>query len=210
MTDDLLPADLALPPGAVAPIPDSDLELVGHGQIPVALPDLGDHDAVEWAMRRLARLMLTITEQRQRRDAWKARVDDWYAETVGPAERQVAYLEAGLKRYGEAQRALNPRQATVRVPSGEVWTRAEKQPRIAIDDELAVLAYVKANIVDDDAIVKITESVRVGELAKVVDVAERDGELLVLYGGEEVPGVHAEPPRTTSGVRPDYGPRALA
>lgn len=228
MTDDLLPAELALPAGAPVPIPEDELDRVAQGErLPLA--ELADKSEAEWVMRRLAGLLRFIDAQRAQRDAWKERVDDWYAETAGPAERRALYLEDTLKRFAVAERLANPRAATQKVPSGEVWTRSDKTPRVVIDNEDQVLTWLKDTIIDVglfDTIVRTSYDVRVSELAKVVEVVEREvppppewegnvpadydeRELVVLYGGERVPGVHAEAPKITSGVRPAVGIPAL-
>lgn len=215
--DALLPADLALPEGVPAPISDEVLDHVAGGGWPEVVQL--EHDAAcEWTMRRLAGLNRFVTRQREQRDAWKQRVDDWYDRTTTSAERMHAYLETVCQHYAIAQRGRRGRSKMVKVPSGEIWTRGGKdEPRIVLDDKDALLAFLIEALDEEayEAVVRITRDVRVGALAEratfVAEVVEEVGDLMlvVLIDGKRVPGVHAVPSEVSSGVRLEAGLQAL-
>lgn len=139
-----------------------------------------DHGAAEWAMERLAGALDEIDGLEEQAAVWRSRIDDWLTASAARPRRFAAFLERQLSDYALAQRAANPKAATVSVPSGKVSTRkVEARPVIAAED--AVLEWLdERGDVPEGA---IKRSPRVSKLRSVIAIAEREtGRFVVEVG----------------------------
>lgn len=130
--------------------------------------------AAEWAMGKLAAFEKQAMAIRQQAATWREPIDEWEADQMKRLRPRVDWFRGHLERYGLAWREENPREATIRLPSGEISTRRGSGPTVAISDEQIVLEWAKAHLDDDtyETVVKTTEKVKLSEfraLALIVD-----------------------------------------
>jgi phage host-nuclease inhibitor protein Gam len=123
-----------------------------------------DDRAAEWAMRHVARLTNELEKLKQQHDAWVNEVRDWYDREARTITRGLAYFDGQLRTYALARRVLDEDAKTLRLPSGEVRTRAS-QPTLRITDEAALIAYLKPRHAD---LVRTREDVLVSTLKEAV------------------------------------------
>lgn len=173
-----LPADLVVEPewaGEVDRVVD-EYAAEGVDPIPEAahIPTTKAH--AEWAMRKLAALLVKQNETAVQAAEWRAQIDEWADAELARVKPHVAYFEDMLERFGIAWRREHPDEATVRLPSGEIATTQPKTPKVVVMNEAAVIAWAKDAIDEDngrDAVVKVTESLLTSGLREVVDVQRR-------------------------------------
>lgn len=199
---DTLPPELALD----ADIDTPDVEL--HD------PDydldswVNSDERAEWMMRVLVRAQLRVIEHTLRRDAWVRRITDWYDQATQADRTQIERLTTALERYAVACRARDRNRKTVLLPSGEIATRREKDPRVEITDEKAVLVWAKDTLdaVEYERCVRTTQSPLISELRRVLRIeAFEDGDRAVIdKAGQIVPGVTIVDPATTATVKPRH------
>lgn len=135
--------------------------------------ELETRTQVEWAMRRLAVLQERATEVRQLASGWAARIDEWQDAELRRIHPGIDRFTGLLERYGKRARAENPKEATIRVPSGDIKTTKPKQPTVSVVDEAAVLAWLLDQVSVDvyEEVVKAEPHVKLTEFRGVVDVA---------------------------------------
>lgn len=189
ITDDLIDAAFAEGPGEPSRVVDSIT--------------LDDDRAAERQMRKLARLYARINELAEQREAWMAEIQAWFDTEVQPVANRIAFIEDVLERYGLAVRALGERK-TVTLPSGTIRTTQAKEPVVQIDADADLIAWADESLAGSmyESVVKTEHRALVSELRKIVEVKEVDGELVVLFKGERVPGVSARPPQASATVTP--------
>lgn len=145
-----------------------------------ALPDeaekwvILDDGQAEWAMRKVAALMARGGEVKARAGDWRARIDEWERAEMARVQRPAGFFLEHLERYGLAVRAVNPRQATIPLPSGDIATRAPKGPTVAVSDEEALLAWLGEQLPTDlyAEVVKVTVAAQILPLRKLVTAVE--------------------------------------
>ncbi len=161
--------------------------------------------AVMATLRRLEADRLAIVEQAE---SYRARIEAWVQASTATMSRRAAFLSGVLERYALARRARYPHMKSFRYPTGDITTKRDKQPKVVVLDEAAVIAWAGDNLPSDlyARVVKTVESVLISELRKIVAFAEQDGAWFVFYGGdterEIVPGLGIELPVTTARVTP--------
>lgn len=173
-----LPASL----GPVPPIADEldEAILVGHvdsDDAPEAVRAWypATPEEAEWCLRKLAALEAREAAVEERYLAWKEPVDAWRADELHRLRPAKAFFSGRLQAYGLLRRAEDPKGAkTTRLPSGTIATRGGEDPKAAVADEAAVLAWASATLTGDeyDSVVKVEESVKIGGLRKIVAVRE--------------------------------------
>lgn len=162
MTSDLLP-----PIPFADPIDPTDTESDAARRFTVA--DVG---AAEWAMRHLAAVEIRRRALLEQRDHWLAQIREWYDDADGPLAKRAEFFRGHLERFGVAHREANPREATIKLPSGTIPT-TDSKPKVVIEDEAAVIAWARAEITDPEQlalIVKVKESALVSGLRSVVAI----------------------------------------
>lgn len=130
--------------------------------------------AAEWAMGKLAGFEKQAHAVREQAATWREPIDEWEADQMKRLKPRIDWFRGHLERYGLAWREENPREATVRLPSGEIATRRGSGSVVSITDEEIVLEWAKAHLDDDtyEIVVKTTEKVKLTEfraLALIVD-----------------------------------------
>lgn len=156
--DDLVPWVEPDPAGGaeLLELLDTDVELPDvHPSIAGYVPStIGE---AEWAMAHLVRARAALDAVRDQHAVWQERLDAWATSEARPHTRRSAFFNHALTMFG-LRRREETGSATVKLPSGTIATRAA-QPRMAIEDADAVVAWAKAN--DHADIVKVTETVGV-------------------------------------------------
>lgn len=220
MPDDLVPLDVLFPAPAGAPDPTELAERSAERTDPEPWHawQIEDDGAAEWAMvqyRTAARAIQAISDQR---DALISRVNEWYSRSVTPVTRTVMFFQHHLEGYGKMRREESPRDKkgeptikTLRLVSGEIATRAGSAEAVNIGDMDAVVGWAK---VIAPTIVKVTESVTVTDVRKLVQIVDHDiapagsDEPVIIRvaidaNGEQVPGLRVDPAGdTTATVKP--------
>lgn len=174
-----------------------------------------DLDEAERAARRLRRLDERRREVEQQYAVWKAQLDGWRADELARIMPAHGLFTRWLEVYGVRARANEPKRATFALPSAEISTRQEKSASIVVDVEELVLEWARGALssAQYEHVVRTTESVRISELRKIVEIvpqyADEGGETDELVGyivvdpntGAVVPGVTVDPPSTTAKVK---------
>lgn len=129
----------------------------------------------EWPMRKLAVLSARAREVKSQAAEWRAPIDAWEADELNRISGAIGYFTHLLKRFAIAYRRENPREATIRLPAGEIATTQPKTPKLSIEDEPAVLAWAAQHLDGEqyDAVVQQVESVLVSKLKDLVSVQKR-------------------------------------
>lgn len=159
-------------------------QLVAEPEGPWRIDSLG---AAEWAMGKLRESQTTVDQLRAQYDAWKADLDRWLADAAAPAQRAVEFFTGHLERYALTARELDPKAATVKLPSGKITTR--KNPAaVIVDDEDELLAAAFDTMVPDangelcpliDLVT--TRKVAPTQLREHVKIVEREVTQLLVY-----------------------------
>lgn len=144
-----------------------------------ALPEVAERwrpqtrGQAEWAMRKLAALTEREADINAQSADWRARIIEWATGELRRLDPGIRYFTSLLEQYALDARVENPKEATVRLPSGEIGTTVPKTPRVKVDDEAAVIAWATEHLDDEAYGLVVKESVRVSELAKLADVQRR-------------------------------------
>lgn len=194
-----------LPPEDAPPFPDEALD---EYLDPLSLPIPGQPQPDFDRLRQFEptddvgaeKLMRRLVLAHRRRDLIKqqaadliAPIEEWRVRELAPFERRIAWLRDHLMLYAVKRRVRlgekDPQAKTLRLPSGEVST-TRKAPRVDVLDAEEFTAWAE---------VAAPELIRwpdppppapaKREIAKVVQIVEKDGELLPIHGGEIVPGL---------------------
>lgn len=148
---------------------------------------IDDDGTAEWAMRRLASLREALGEARAMRDAWVARIDEWFNAASGPHSRRVGFFEAHLSDYARRRREADPTAKTLSLPSGKVTSRAAGARVVVAHDE-AFLAWCRENGLEKE-LTRTKVEIDLAALKKMAEIVTHDGRPTVIIDGEEVPGV---------------------
>jgi hypothetical protein len=129
----------------------------------------------EWPMRKLAALTARAQEVHDQAADWRARIDEWEAGELQRVSGGVEYFTHLLERFAIDWRQANPKEATIRLPAGEISTTVPKTPSVSIDNEEATLAWAHDHLDGEryDAVVKSTEKVLVSGLKELASVQRR-------------------------------------
>lgn len=145
------------------------------------LPEVAAHHVpksrreAEWPMRKLAVLGARAREVKAQAAEWRAPIDAWEADELNRVAGAIEYFTHMLKRFAIAWRRENPKEATIRLPAGEIATTQPKTPKLSIVDEPAVLAWATAHLDGEkyDEVVQQVESVLVSKLKDYVSVQRK-------------------------------------
>lgn len=169
-----MPAELADEPGWASEIDEAILEGQYLPPAPESRVPTSRREA-EWPMRKLAALSARAREVKDQAADWRSRIDEWEADELKRVSGGVEYFTHLLKRFAIAYRRENPKEATIRLPAGEIATTQPKTPKLSIEDEPAVLAWATEHLDGDqyDEVVQTVESVLVSKLKELVSVQKR-------------------------------------
>jgi hypothetical protein len=169
-----------------------------------------DPDRAEWAMASLAERKRAIAEQEARRDAYKDKIDRWFAKATAGLDDDVRYFEGVLTNMLRQAHDEDPNIKSVSLPSGSITSTgptpgnelvAEFHP---VGGEVDVLQWAKQNKPD---LVHVKEWVNISEVRKAVWRVTRDKVTAAIGEGEqqeivEVPGLVAFERRRTFTAKP--------
>jgi phage host-nuclease inhibitor protein Gam len=151
-----------------------------------------DVDA-EKVMRRLVAAHHRRKQIIDQADELIAPIEAWRDSQLVPWERRIAWFTDHLRQYAILRRfhlgERDPQAKTLRLPSGDVPTRRVDR-RVEVVDPAAFITWAQAN--DYDTLVRIPTpppEVAVNAVKKAVMIVEKDGKLLPVLNGEEVPGL---------------------
>lgn len=166
-----IPAELA---DADAPVWASELDeaiVVGEAPVPGAW-QIETAGQAEWAMRKLAVLAARVDEIDALASGWRTRINEWENSEHARIAPGIDRFSTLLREYGIARREENPKEATIRLPSGQIKTTKPKTPRVEIDDEEVLLAWLTENVASEmyEQIVQCTPKVKLTELRAAVEV----------------------------------------
>lgn len=208
-------ADLELPPSkdGAPPIINELDEAIMHGRAFAVDPRFVEYvpatiGEAEEVARRLAILVRRKAEIDQQYKVWKAELDGWRTDELDRLASLPLY-ERWLEQYGLARRREEPKRATFALPSAKIATRQAKEATVEVDVEEQVIAWAREALSSEDyeRVVATTESVRISELRKLVNIAEgAEGEadrVVDPRSGAIVPGVVVSPASTTAKVTPN-------
>lgn len=126
----------------------------------------------EWAARKLAVLLGRAREVREQATAWHARITEWADGELGRVLPGVTFFDRRLQEYGLAQRATNPKRATIPLPSAVIATTMPKTPTVELVDEDAFAKWALDFL--DGAVYEAVTSTKVhaliSEIRKIVEV----------------------------------------
>jgi hypothetical protein len=174
--------------------PDGELELPdGYVDHPERWT-LPDEEALEWALRNLARAERTVDRLKRQRDEAVERIDAYYRDRVAGSQRAVAAMTAAVEAYALAARRAgrNSHQS----PYGTVSTRA-RPLQVNVDREQFLAEYAAR---DHEVPVEAGYAIEAGqmldclraELPYVRITVEPDARAIreaVTKDGEVLPGV---------------------
>lgn len=100
-----------------------------------------DDGAAEWAMAHVVDADVQLQQLGAQADAWAQRIRQWFDHRARPLQAKQAFFTAHLQAYALARRDADPKAKTLTLPSGAVKT-TEQQPKAAVEDEAAVVAWV--------------------------------------------------------------------
>lgn len=145
-----------------------------------------DRGAAEWAMRRYAEAASRRSAIEDQAREWHDRVELWAkAEDAEPARREAYFAERLVEWAKRERRATG--QATMRLPSGSIATRAA-QPRVEVVDPEALAAWIEESLGEEAAKSMVRRVVTVPTaVARKLGHAKDDQ--WVSEHGEAIPGV---------------------
>lgn len=163
--------------------------------------DPGDPDAAvfvdddaEALLGRRARLAAEIGRVSDLVDLKIARLRRWRDERTNARKAEVERIDDLLTEYLEWLREADPSRKSLALPSGSVASRDNTTGRVVIDDLEALMEYLEGVSEGDRETATTTKPSTKGirEICKVGPVGADEGDAVLLYGGEPVPGVHVE------------------
>lgn len=107
-----------------------------------------DDDAAEWAMGKLRAAQAQADTISRQYDVWRARLDEWAAESGRRALAEVQFFQGQLEAYALAQREATG-DATLKLPSGKVSTTKHART-VVVTDEEALLAWARGLMLEND------------------------------------------------------------
>lgn len=156
-----------LPPGAVAPtdaLDDATLDGIAlSGAVDAAgfdptderLPDrarawsVTDVGSAEWAMRKLAEVRARVAAANVQADTWIDQIAEWNRAVTAADQASSRFFEYHLERYA-LDRREDDGTKTVKLPSGQIATRAGQPAQAVVDDPDVVLVWAASSLTPDD------------------------------------------------------------
>lgn len=170
---------------------------IDNGGIAMAL------DRANWHLRKLGELHARRHETSTLFDAELDRITARRDEELAKHDRAIEWHARPLRELHAAILAEDPTRKSLVLPHGTLKSRTPKSPRLIIDNQPALVQFVYdlgGSAVDE--LLPRRDTVRVSDLSKIAQpVPTADGGYLVLVsGGELVPGVRAERGDTTYSI----------
>lgn len=183
-------------------------EAVLAGELPPAERHAWRIDSLgraEWAMSKLRALTHRADEVAERAAEWADRIHQWERAEKARITPATAYFTTLLEQWGIEQRTANPKEATLRLPSGEVKTTMPKQPVVSIDDaegaREALIEWLAEHCTTEvyEVLVKSEPAPQIMEIRKAVEVELEFVPFCQVCGAAIVfspdhPPEHAKPP----------------
>lgn len=103
---------------------------------------LVDRRHAEWAMRKLATVEARVRESRLLAAQWRDKIDEWERDELARVAKPAAFFDALLRDFGLRTRMENPKEATIRLPSGVIKTQVAKTPKVTVTNEDVLIAWL--------------------------------------------------------------------
>lgn len=149
MRDPSLPLDL-VPAPADAPDVDTIANMAPEivaGRTTWRIENTG---AAEWAMAQFATAAATLAQLTEQRDAWYARIDEWFAAATRPVKATADFFRFHLESFAIETRENSPRDKkgeptvkTLGLVTGRVATRG-KAEHVDVQFEADVIEWAKS------------------------------------------------------------------
>ncbi len=147
-----IPADLYPDPPLPPDVVEAILDGMEAGHDPVYYEDetedhprpwtISDDRTAEWAMRLYAQAERELAEAGERASEWHAEIDRWLTAAGKRPAQTMEFFAHHLERYQRARRDADPKNTTLRLPSGEVPSRKRSEHVDIVDaDDLAFWAW---------------------------------------------------------------------
>ena len=156
--------------------------LEGFQEIPVTEEEAGFHvdddSAAEWCLKK-------IREEKAELEKWEAFYKGQLEKMQKRADYRIQFFEGKLAMYfGSVPHKVTKTQESYQLPGGKLVYKRQA-PEIQRDDE-AILAWVRENYHYPEAYIETKETLKWGELKKVLTVA---GDGMATQDGEMIPGI---------------------
>lgn len=156
--------------------------------------EITDIDSLNWAFRKLAVLKSKEKETKQLADKERSRISMWEQSELSAVKSSIGFFESLVSHYHMKQLAEDPKAKTISTPYGKTKSTTSKaQPEKQNEEQL--LAFVEENALP---FVKVKKELAWGDLKKILKVADKDGQQIVIdENGQVVPGAAVKPQTTT-------------
>lgn len=207
MHDKPLPPQLAIP---IEPLTEAEvneaIEVIRHDEDRALLParvrnfELDTVPKAEWAMRHSVAAHTALEELEADAKAWHAQIDSYVADLRGALDARIELFDGALEQYAKNRRALNEKDKTIKLPSGEIATRKASTGVVHVGNEETFIAWANAALDPEEfaLAVKTNPKVLVKGVREIVDVVHNaeQGTYRVVHRktGSVPPGVYVEPP----------------
>ena len=158
--------------------------------------EIKDARHAEHALRRIAADKARRAELERDRDYWIGQINDWFAHEAKPLDDEIKFNEGRLIEWARRQREADPSVKSIRLPSGQISSRAVN-PRIQVTDEQAVVEFLRSVAVENNEPVedylKVEVRPKLDRLKGLADICVTEDGLLAAAHGQPIPGVRVEP-----------------
>lgn len=146
-------------------------------------------DSLNWAFRKLSALEAKKREINKLALAEMERIQAWEEAELKSIQGSYDFFQSLITEYHFKELEQDPKKKTIATPYGKAKSRISKEtPDKASEEKL--LAHVKASGMDEF----IKESVKWGDLKKVLQIVEHDGKKIVMdENGQIVEGAVVKP-----------------
>lgn len=154
--------------------------------------EITDLSSLTWVFREiLSPLNKKVEENKRVAKEQIEHINQWLESENKSAISEIEYWSKRVEDYHTLSLLSDPKCKTLSTPFGKnKSTTSKPQPELADADKL--LSYAKSNELND--LIKVEESVRWGEMKKILKV---NGDNVVDANGEIVEGVKVKPETTT-------------
>lgn len=147
-------------------------------------------DSLNWAFRKLAAYQAQKQEIQNLAKNERDRIDYWEKGELKSINDSMSYFQSKIQEYHSQILAEDGKKKTLSTPYGKSKAKTSKaQPEK--QDEEKLMAFVEENELD---FIKTEKKLQWGELKKALQIAEKDGQQIVIdENGQEVPGAAVKP-----------------